>query len=322
MISLERLTKRYGEQIAVDALSLEVKKGEVVGFLGPNGAGKTTTLRMLTGYLAPTSGKVRIGAHELEEEPEKAKALIGYMPENAPLYGDMRVGEYLLFRARLKGIEKKVRAAAIDRALLDTDIRSAKDTTIAHLSKGYRQRVALADAVLGRPPVLILDEPTASLDPNQIEGVRRLIRSLQADHAIVVSTHVLAEVEALASRVVVLHRGQVVTDASVGEATRGPSLTIRGATDLGESELRETLAAFASLEGTSLSIQKGSFEATFTSADADATDALAEALTRECHERGIRLHEVTRNRTRSLETLFRTLTTEAKETSSGTRDSS
>ncbi len=186
MISLRRLTKRYGKHAAVDDVSLEIIRGEVVGLLGPNGAGKTTTLRMLTGSLRPTSGSVVIDGIEMEEEPARAKSAIGYMPENAPLYGDMRVDEYLLFRARLMGLPVSTQRKAIERALGDLDIVDAARTRISHLSKGYRQRVSFASAVLGRPRVVVLDEPTSGLDPNQVAVARSLLRELAKDSAIVV----------------------------------------------------------------------------------------------------------------------------------------
>ncbi|MDG2122070.1 MAG: ABC transporter ATP-binding protein [Verrucomicrobiales bacterium] len=210
MIKAVDLTKRYAGTPAVDGLSFEVGKGEIVGFLGPNGAGKTTTIRMLTSYLPASSGSVSIAGHDVFSEPIEARRHIGYMPENVPLYDDMRVREYLCFRARLKGISgaKAVRTRVGE--VMDlcglTDVRKK---LIANLSKGYRQRVGLADALVHKPDLLILDEPTNGLDPNQIRQVRSLVRELGQHHTILLSTHILSEVEMTCDRVLILDKGKL-----------------------------------------------------------------------------------------------------------------
>ena len=217
MIEASHLSKSYGPLRAVSDVSFRVDRGEVVGFLGPNGAGKSTTLRMLAGFLGPSAGTVRIDGHNIVDDPIPARRSIGYMPETSPLYPEMRVGEYLAFRAELKLVPRRDRRAAVHRALADTNIGDVEDVVIGHLSKGYRQRVGLADALVGAPPILILDEPTAGLDPNQIRDVRALIRKLGKDHTILLSTHILSEVEATCARALVIARGRLVAEGSIDE---------------------------------------------------------------------------------------------------------
>ena len=217
MIKVAHLSKSYGSVRAVVDVSFSVARGEVVGFLGPNGAGKSTTLRILAGFLGPTSGSVSVGGHDIVDEPILARRLIGYMPETSPLYPEMRVGEYLAFRAELKRVARKDRRDAVRRALAEARIEDMEDVIIGHLSKGYRQRVGLADALVSSPPILILDEPTAGLDPNQIREVRELVRALGKDRAVLVSTHILSEVEATCARALVIARGKLVAEGSIDE---------------------------------------------------------------------------------------------------------
>lgn len=220
MISVEKLHKSYGAFEAVRGLSFEVAKGEVVGFLGPNGAGKSTTLRIVAGFLGATSGRVTIDGFDIVERPLEARGRIGYMPENVPLYPELRVREYLTFRAELKRVPRSRRADAVRVAMESTRLDDHADVLIGKLSKGYRQRVGLADALVASPPVLILDEPTAGLDPNQIREVRDLVRSLAADHTILLSTHILSEVEATCDRALVIDRGRLVAHGSLEELGR------------------------------------------------------------------------------------------------------
>ena len=209
MIDVQGLTKNYGSVVAVHDVSFCASKGAVVGLLGPNGAGKTTTLRMLAGVLGPTFGKIVIAGDDILESPLKARANIGYLAEAAPLYPEMRVIDYLLYRAALKSIRRRMRSDAV-RWRPQRRTAATSWTYVSRLSRGYRQRVGLADALLATPPVLLLDEPTAGLDPNQIREVRELIGQLAASHTIILSTHVLAEVEAICTEAVVIHKGQLV----------------------------------------------------------------------------------------------------------------
>ncbi|MGL4423927.1 MAG: ABC transporter ATP-binding protein [Gemmataceae bacterium] len=215
MIRVENLTKYYGEYPAVRGISFEVPKGRVVGFLGPNGAGKSTTMRMLAGYLTPTSGRATIDNKDVFWDPIAARRRIGYMPENCPLYPEMRVDEYLRFRGGLKGLGWFSRRKRIDYVLQRCWLKDVRRQLIGTLSKGYRQRVGLADALLADPPVLILDEPTAGLDPTQIRETRKLIRELGTEHTMLLSTHILSEVEMACDHVIIIYQGQVAEDGSL-----------------------------------------------------------------------------------------------------------
>ena len=219
MIKVEGLTKRYARTLAVDNISFEVEKGQIVGFLGPNGAGKTTTMRVLTCFLPPTAGTAQVAGFDVLEQPLEVKKRIGYLPETPPLYPDMEVGEYLTFVGRLKGlanadVPKRV-GEVCDRCAI-TDVRMK---LIGKLSKGYRQRVGLAQAILHNPDVLVLDEPTSGLDPKQIIETRELIRSLAGDHTIILSTHILSEVEHSCERVIIINQGKLVAQDTVTNLT-------------------------------------------------------------------------------------------------------
>jgi len=210
VLIVDKLTKSYPGKTAVSAISFEVKKGEIMGFLGPNGAGKTTTLRMITGFLLPTSGQIRVDGLDHQADAAEVKRRIGYLPEGVPMYAEMRVREYLRYRAGIKGIDGSESVKAIDFALERASVQEAKDRIIGQLSKGFRQRVGLADALLSDPPLLILDEPTSGLDPNQVRYFRELIRSFRGEKTVLLSTHVLSEVEASCEKVVVIHDGKIV----------------------------------------------------------------------------------------------------------------
>ncbi len=219
MIEVERLTKRYGPTLAVSNVSFEVQKGEVLGFLGPNGAGKTTTMRVITGYLPPSEGRVRVAGYDVVEEPLEAKRRTGYLPEAPPVYPDMTVVEYLAFVARIKAVprrEIKKRIAEVSEKVAIADVQQRQ---IGKLSRGYRQRVGLAQALIHNPEVLILDEPTAGLDPKQIIETRELIKSLAGQHTVVLSTHILPEASKTCQRVVVINQGKVVAVGAPAELT-------------------------------------------------------------------------------------------------------
>lgn len=207
MIEVHQLTKRYARHEAVRGVSFSVKRGEIVGFLGPNGAGKTTTLRMLTGYLPPTSGTATIAGFDIFRQSIQARRKIGYMPENVPLYEDMRVREYLKFRAQLKGLSSSDTRRRVGDVIDTCGLDTVRKKMIKTLSKGYRQRVGLADALVHDPELLILDEPTNGLDPNQIRQIRELIRQLAETHTVLVSTHILSEVEMICNRVIIIDGG-------------------------------------------------------------------------------------------------------------------
>jgi ABC-2 type transport system ATP-binding protein len=217
MIEIEGLTRRFGPHTAVANLSLKVAKGEVLGFLGPNGAGKSTTMKMITGYLAPSAGRVRVLGHDVETAPRAAQAAIGYLPEGAPAYGDMTARQFLTFIAEVRGFVGPAAKQKVDAAIAKTELEGVLDQPIETLSKGFKRRVGLAQAILHDPPVLIMDEPTDGLDPNQKHSVRTLIRGMAKEKAIIVSTHLLEEVEAICTRAVIIDRGQIVADGTPSE---------------------------------------------------------------------------------------------------------
>ncbi len=220
MIHVSRLTKYYGDYAAIQDVSFDVPGGQIVGFLGPNGAGKTTTMRILAGFLTATSGQAQIAGFDVFWQPIEVRKRIGYLPENCPLYGEMRVAEYLRFRAGIKGLSGAARRQRIDYVTQRCWLTDVSRQIIGTLSKGYRQRVGLADTLLASPPVLILDEPTAGLDPTQIISTRKLIRELGQDHTILLSTHILPEVEATCDRVIIINRGRVAAAGPLAELVR------------------------------------------------------------------------------------------------------
>ena len=214
MIKVTNLTKRYGKHVAVDNLSFHVEKGQIYGFLGPNGAGKSTTMNMMTGYLAATEGTVVINGKDIQKEPEEAKKCIGYLPELPPVYMDMTVKEYLNFVAELKKIPKAQRASQVAKVMEMTQITDMQSRLIKNLSKGYRQRVGLSQAILGDPAVIILDEPMVGLDPKQIIEIRDLIRSLAEEHTVILSSHILSEVSAICDHIMIIAKGKLVASDS------------------------------------------------------------------------------------------------------------
>ena len=225
MIEARELSKRYGDIVAVDRVSFSIERGEVVGFLGPNGAGKSTMMRMLTGFLPPTDGEAIIAGHDIFEDPLAARRAIGYLLETPPLYPEMTVAGYVEYAARIKDVPRRERRAAVDRALERCALRDVALRVIGTLSKGYRQRVGIAQAIVHDPPVLILDEPTVGLDPLQIREIRDLIGELASgqgehQHTVILSTHILAEVSAICRRVILIVEGRKAVDAPIDELTR------------------------------------------------------------------------------------------------------
>lgn len=221
MVKSEHLYKLFGRFMAVRDVNFSVERGEIVGFLGPNGAGKTTTMKMLTGYLPPTAGTASIAGHDILEEPLEARRHMGYMPENVPLYDEMRVYEYLSYRAKIKGLYGKSVRQQVGYVIDRCGLELKRKNMIRTLSKGYRQRVGLADALLGDPELLILDEPTNGLDPNQIRQIRELIRSLAAEHTVILSTHILSEVEMICNKVIIIDNGAIKAADTPEHLTRG-----------------------------------------------------------------------------------------------------
>ena len=244
MIEVDGLTKTFGDMCAVNDVSFTVESGEVLGFLGPNGAGKTTTMRMLTGYLPPTKGTARIVGMDVFKDSLKVRRQIGYLPEHVPLYQDMSVYAYLNFVARVKDTDNRARTDVIEEILLNCGIREVRDKTISKLSKGFKQRVGLAQALIGSPNVLILDEPTTGLDPRQIAQIRDLIKQLASGHTIILCTHILPEVSMVCDRVVIIHNGEIVAQDSVENLTKELTktqmtyITVHGPTQLVKESLK------------------------------------------------------------------------------------
>lgn len=313
MIEVENLVKRYGGHLAVDHLSFTVEKGCVCGFLGPNGAGKSTTMNMMTGYLAPTEGEVRVDGHSVTQDPAGAKACIGYLPEQPPLYVDMTVREYLEFAAGLKRIPRGERAAQLDRILEMTRTADVSGRLIRNLSKGYRQRVGIAGALLGTPKVIILDEPTVGLDPAQMIEIRSLIHDLGKTHTVILSSHILSEVQTVCDRVLIIAHGKLVAQGTPEELAG--KLAAKGtisATAQGERDA--VLAAAATVPGLTdlrVTAEKGG-EVSFTAVSesgADLRGALSLALAKAgCPVLNLRAESM------SLEDVFLQLTEAPEET--------
>ena len=256
MIEVNNLVKRYGDHTAVDHLSFKIEKGKIYGFLGPNGAGKSTTMNMITGYIASTEGTVKIDGHDILEEPEEAKKCIGYLPEQPPLYFDMTVLEYMKFVADLKKIPKDKKATMIEEVMDMVKISDMRNRLIKNLSKGYRQRVGLAEAIMGYPEVIILDEPTVGLDPKQIIEIRTLIKDLKKKHTVILSSHILSEVSAVCDYVLIISHGKLVasdTPENLGKLAEGSNtleMLIKGE----KSQIKQALE---SIEGVnSVTIEK------------------------------------------------------------------
>lgn len=243
MIEVKDLVKRYSKNTAVDHLNFHVQKGQIYGFLGPNGAGKSTTMNMMTGYLAPTEGQILINGYEVAEEPMEARKCIGYLPEIPPLYPDMTVLEYLRFAAELKQVPKNERSTEIERVMDETRIKDMENRLIRHLSKGYKQRVGLAQALLGDPEVLILDEPMVGLDPKQIIEIRELIRGLGKKHTVILSSHILSEISSICDHVLIISNGKLVasdTPENLGsymKHTDAMELQVRGSKEACEQAI-------------------------------------------------------------------------------------
>lgn len=283
MIQVSHLTKRYGSHVAVDDISFTVDDGCIYGLLGPNGAGKSTTMNVITGYLSPTSGTVTINGHDIQEEPQAAKACIGYLPELPPLYTDMTVREYLNFVAELKGVKKKAdREADVAKASAQAGLQEMQTRLIRNLSKGYRQRVGVAAALLGNPDIIILDEPTVGLDPAQMIEIRALIHDLGKTHTVILSSHILSEVQTVCDRVLIISGGKLAAQGTPEElAARLAAKGVISATAQGSKE--DVLKAAGSVPGLTdirVTAEKGD-EVSFTASSTEGNDlraALSAAL--------------------------------------------
>ena len=308
MISVAGVTKRYGHVRAVHDLSFEVGRGEVVGFLGPNGAGKTTTMRMITGTLQPDEGEILFDGVPIAERLTEAKRRVGYLPEANPLYDELLVAEYLAYVAELRGLSSEETRSSIADAVDETDISDVFYRPIGECSKGYRQRIGLAGAILHRPEVLILDEPTEGLDPNQRVEIRRLVGSLGRERTVLLSTHVMQEVEATCSRLVILRQGRLAAKGTVDELIAGGGSGAQYVVEIEGEGAGEALASLPGVSGHRSESIDGRLRVELTSATADE---LRPTIFRLARDRGWTLWELRRERA-SLEQLFRTLTAEAE----------
>lgn len=253
MIEVKNVTKKYGSTIAVDDISFEVKDGEVVGFLGPNGAGKSTTMNMITGFIEPTTGQIIVNGNDISKRPRKAKKEIGYMPENVPLYYELTAKEFVSYMAELKLVKRSERKQKVEKVLKETGLEDVKNKLIRNLSRGYKQRVSMAGALVGNPDVIILDEPTVGLDPKQITEIRSLIKELGKNHTVILSTHILSEVSQICERVIIINKGKIVaidTPENLEKTTReknGIMVTVEDPKD-NMSHLKDEIKEIDSVE--------------------------------------------------------------------------
>ncbi len=305
MIRAENLRRVYGPVVALDGISFEVERGEVLGFLGPNGAGKTTTMKILTGYLSPTSGEAWVAGRQVGGASDP-RSVVGYLPEHAPVYPELTVDEYLMFVSRVRAVARKNRPARIGLAIERCGLEEMRNRPLGALSKGYRQRVGLAQAILHDPEVLVLDEPTTGLDPNQVAQVRALIRELGRTRTVVFSSHVMQEVQAVATRVVIVHQGRIVADDTPDALTgRGSRLRVT----VGGVDPAPVVARLSALESVeSARVVDGPEVTVELSCEADLRASVARAV----HDAGWDLLEL-RPAGADLETVFRQLTTGATE---------
>ena len=309
MIDVQHLTKRYGQHVALDGVSFSVNAGEVVGFLGPNGAGKSTTMRILTTFMAETSGTVRVGGDCVFEQPDRVRERIGYMPENNPLPLDLRVADYLGFRAELKRLAKREIAGRVSEVMEQCGIADVAKRFIGQLSRGYRQRIGMADALLAKPELIVLDEPTSGLDPNQVRSVRRLIRELAGEHTVLISSHILSEIEMTCDRVVILHEGRLLASGALNDLMAKANATVTAEVQAPLPEVQQWAAELALGQAEIAGQPDGYVRCQFAGAiDGSARERIFAAA----NERGWPLRELSR-KAPSLEDLFVSITQEKEE---------
>lgn len=304
MIEVQNLTKSYGGILAIQSLNFQIQKGEVVGFLGPNGAGKSTTMKIITGFMAPTSGKAVVGGYDVFENPIEVKKRIGYLPETPPVYGEMKVREYLRYVAELKGVAKATIEKHVSNAIEKTHLGNVEKRLIHNLSKGFRQRVGIAQALVSDPDVLILDEPTVGLDPKQVAEIRDLIKELRGQHTIILSTHILPEVQATCERIIIINKGQIVAQdtlsnlSNLKSGSRKVNLKIKRSAP-------ETSQLLSSIPGV-LNVMAGA-SAQEWQIDTQENDEIVERIASQVIQKGYGLLEISSARA-DLEDIFLKLT--------------
>lgn len=310
VIEINNLVKKYGDHVAVDDLSLTVEPGKIYGFLGPNGAGKSTTMNIITGYLGATSGEVKINGHDIFKEPEEAKKCIGYLPEIPPLYVDMTVREYLDFVAELKKLEKSLRKRYVEEAMETTGITDVANRMIRNLSKGYRQRVGFAQAILGYPEIIILDEPTVGLDPKQIIEIRELIKKLGEKHTVILSSHILTEISAVCDHVFIISKGKLVAS----DATENLVSLMSGAQEIevtvrmDVANAQKELAAISEISKVEVKNEDAGELVVYAQKEADVREDVFRTLA-EKHFAVLEMHTIEK----SLEDVFLEITQEGEE---------
>lgn len=310
VIEINNLVKKYGDHVAVDDLSLTVEPGKIYGFLGPNGAGKSTTMNIITGYLGATSGEVKINGHDIFKEPEEAKKCIGYLPEIPPLYVDMTVREYLDFVAELKKLEKSLRKRYVEEAMETTGITDVANRMIRNLSKGYRQRVGFAQAILGYPEIIILDEPTVGLDPKQIIEIRELIKKLGEKHTVILSSHILTEISAVCDHVFIISKGKLVasdaTENLVSLMSGAQEIEVTVRTDVANAQ--KELAAISEISKVEVKNEDAGELVVYAKKGADVREDVFRTLA-EKHFAVLEMHTIEK----SLEDVFLEITQEGEE---------
>lgn len=310
MIRVKNVNKKYGEFQALEDISFEIKKGEIVGLLGPNGAGKTTTMKIMTCYMAPTSGEVIIDGHDITDESLAIRKKIGYLPESAPLYMDMNVFEYLDYAADMQNVPKKQKMQKMRKAIQECGLEEEMYTTIGELSKGYRQRVGLAQALIHEPEILILDEPTSGLDPNQIIEIRKLIKKIGEKKTVILSTHILSEVEATCNRVLIINKGQIVASGTPNELRNKAAGNIQLHLKVEGSDKQKIVDVLRKLEGIASIYDGNSMEKGITTLllEIGTNEDMRKIINHHLLNNGLELLEMTKEE-QSLENIFRDLTT-------------
>lgn len=319
MIKVTDLVKQYDNHLAVDHLTFTVPKGQILGFLGPNGAGKSTTMNIITGYISATSGSVTINGHDIYEEPEEAKKSIGYLPEQPPVYMDMKVKEYLNFVAELKSVPRKERVAEVEKALEKTKTKEVEHRLIKHLSKGFRQRVGIAQAIIGNPEVIILDEPTVGLDPMQIIEIRDLMKDLAKEHTVILSSHILSEISAVCDTVMIINKGKLVVSDTVENLPKhlktknSCKVLVKGT----QEKVKQALADMERIESISFEEKEDGFLQVIitTSSEYDVREDLFAV----CAKSGVQIYEMA-NVSKNLEDIFLELTQGNKENNTKDED--
>lgn len=311
MIKVENVTKKYNKFLAVDNISFEIADGEVVGFLGPNGAGKSTTMNMITGFIEPTSGNIIVNGYDINQKPKQAKKQIGYMPENVPLYLELTVKEFVSYMADLKLVKRSEKKAEINRVIEATGLKDVEGKLIRNLSRGYRQRVSLAGALVGNPPILILDEPTVGLDPKQVIDIRNLIKSLGKKHTILISSHILSEISQMCNKIMIINKGKILRIDSTSEIEKQTTSSSEVLVTVDDPEnkfanMKEVISNISSIDLIQVDTSEKVYNVKYSGED------IRKVLFKECAKEDITIIEM-KKKENSLEEAFLKITEEGGE---------